>query len=90
LTDPQISLPTRSPVIRGPLVYDENLTMLKNWRRSLARHLAIGEALVWPSRSLERLARAPKEFGAELKSVEVRKWQVVQFSASLRTLLLHS
>ena len=87
LADPQIRLPTRSMVIRDPLVYDENLTILKNWRRSLARQLAIGEALVWPSRSLERLARAPKEFGTELKSVEVRKWQVVQFSASLRSLL---
>ena len=87
LTDPEIRVLTRSTVMRNPLVYDENLTILKNWRRSLARQLTIEEALVWPSRSLERLARAPKELGTELNSVEVREWQVLQFSASLRTLL---
>jgi ribonuclease D len=86
LADPQISESTRTVGLRASAVEIARLTNLKNWRRVLARPLSIDEALVWPSKSLERLARAPDKLDIELDSAEIREWQVIQFSASLRAL----
>lgn len=61
------------------------LAALKAWRQAQAKDLGIEVGLVWPMRSLERLARDPGSFREELlNSPEVRDWQRDRFGASLR------
>lgn len=60
------------------------LAALKAWRQARARELGIEVGLVWPMRSLERLAREPQTLAEELHSPEVRAWQRERFGAPLR------
>jgi ribonuclease D len=87
LADPQNTEPDRTVGLRTSAIETERLKHLKNWRRVLAGRLSIDESLVWPTKSLDRLARAPDKLDIELQSTETRKWQALQFSASLRALL---
>jgi hypothetical protein len=41
-------------------------------------------SLLWPMRSLERLAREPEKFDEELESSEIRRWQRGEFQAAVR------
>ncbi|MCH8974046.1 MAG: ribonuclease D, partial [Chloroflexi bacterium] len=63
------------------------LARLKAWRQAHGKRLALDPALLWPARSLERLARAPDTLGAEQRSSDVRRWQAAELGASLRELL---
>ena len=65
----------------------KRLARLKAWRQAHGKRLALDPALLWPARSLDRLARAPGTIEAELRSREVRRWQAAEFGASLRELL---
>ncbi len=60
---------------------------LKTWRNELGRELGLNPGLLWPAASLERLARCPGSLDAELTSPEVRSWQKLEFSASLRIVM---
>ena len=60
------------------------LARLKKWRAGLGAELRLDPALLWPPRSLERLARAPQSLDAELQAPEIRAWQRKEFAASLR------
>ena len=60
------------------------LSRLKKWRAGLGADLRLDPSLLWPMRSLERLARAPRALDAELQAPEIRAWQRAQFAASLR------
>jgi ribonuclease D len=66
---------------------EQRLTRLKGWRASLATSLSLDPSLLWPTPSLERLARSPDTFEAELISPNIRRWQCEQFVASLRACL---
>ena len=59
------------------------LTRLKRWRADLGTQLAVDPSILWPMRSLERLARMPGSLEAECSSAEVRRWQRERFAASL-------
>ncbi len=63
------------------------LSMLKAWRAELGAKLSLDPALLWPMRSLERLARAPASFEEEQTSPDVRRWQRREFGESLRSAL---
>ena len=59
------------------------LTRLKKWRADLGAGLEVDPSILWPMRSLERLARDPGSLDAECASAEVRAWQRERFAASL-------
>ena len=61
-----------------------NMKQLKAWRSAHGKRLSLDQSLIWPADSLDRLARAPSTFDSELNSSDVRRWQVTQFSESLR------
>ena len=88
LADPPISNPIRHGIRRATPIEIERLQILKNWRVTLGGQLSIDPALVWPMVSLERLAKAPRTFGAELQSGEVRQWQRERFATSLEASLV--
>ena len=60
------------------------LQSLKTWRSELGSKLELDPALLWPSASLERLARSPCSLQSELASPEVRSWQKGEFGTALR------
>jgi len=63
------------------------LANLKVWRTKEAKTLGFDPSMVWPMRSLERLAKEPGTMTDEQFSPEVRGWQRQQFSESLRAAL---
>lgn len=63
------------------------LRRLKEWRRELGRGLGMEPSLLWPTVSLQRIARNPNELGLEFTSPEVRIWQRSEFGASLKQFL---
>ena len=88
LADPPIGNPIYFSVPAATRVEIDRLQVLKKWRAKLGMQLSIDPALVWPMASLERLGRAPHALGAELRSPEVRRWQIEQFATSLRASLV--
>ena len=60
------------------------LSRLKRWRSDLGEQLEVDPSILWPMRSLERLARAPGSLDAECASAEVRAWQRERFADALR------
>ena len=64
--------------------YDRRLNRLKRWRIAHGKRLSLDPALLWPMKSLQRIARAPDNLEAELQDAEVRNWQRIQFEESLR------
>ena len=83
LADSPISNPIRYSTHPVTPIEIERLQVLKKWRVNLGSQLSIDPALVWPMASLERLAKAPRTFGVEIQSPEVRQWQREQFATSL-------
>ena len=63
------------------------LTRLKRWRTDLGDQLKVDPSILWPMRSLERLARMPDSLDAECASAEVRAWQRERFAEPLRVSL---
>jgi len=61
----------------------QRLSRLKAWRASLSATLSLDPALLWPTASLERLAKAPDTLGVELTSANIRRWQRDHFASSL-------
>lgn len=80
--------PGRAPFKPRPTAEEAaRLTKLKDWRIAEGEKLSIDPSLLWPMRSLERLARAPKTFEEELESPEIRRWQRGEYESTLRALL---
>jgi ribonuclease D len=83
------------PIPRPVFIYMEpmnsaqlhRLSRLKAWRASIASHLALDPSIIWPTPSLQRLAREPDTFDVEVKSSNVRRWQCEQFAISLNEYL---
>ncbi len=65
----------------------QRLTRLKAWRASLGSTLSLDPPLLWPTASLERLAKAPDTLGVELTSADIRRWQRDRFASALRAYL---
>ena len=62
---------------------------LKNWRESCAARLGLNPSLLWPTRSLERIAIEPPELGGrppDCGNPDVRRWQRREFGAELEAL----
>ncbi len=88
LAAPPVSRPARAGRSERPNAKQVGrLRHLKAWRVAQGAALSLDPALLWPLASLERLARAPGTFTAELTSPEVRGWQREQFGSSLRASL---
>jgi ribonuclease D len=87
LAGPPIKLPP--PVFSEPMSREQlnRLTRLKAWRTAIAAKLVLDPSLLWPTPSLQRLARAPDTFGLEMDSANVRRWQKEQFAAALKAFL---
>ena len=64
------------------------LTRLKAWRSALSNNLALDPSLLWPTTSLDRLARDPNAFETEIHSAVVRNWQRKLFTDSLQACLV--
>ena len=65
----------------------ERLRALKQWRLEHARRLQVDPAIVWPAASLERISLHPDEFDNEMRSNDIRRWQLRQFGKSLSSFL---
>ena len=61
----------------------QRLEELKLWRKAHGSNLSIDPSLVWPTVSLERLARDPGAIGKEMASPDVRRWQSAEFGKSM-------
>ena len=61
----------------------QRLEELKLWRKAHGDSLSIDPSLVWPTISLERLARDPGAGERETMSPDVRGWQSAEFGNSL-------
>jgi ribonuclease D len=79
----------RLPVTAECLSHEQiqRLSRLKAWRASLGATLSLDPSLLWPTSSLERLARAPDTLGVELFSSNIRRWQRDRFASSLHAYL---
>ena len=79
----------RLPVTAECLSHEQiqRLSRLKDWRASLGATLSLDPSLLWPTASLERLARAPDTLGVELISSNIRRWQRDRFASSLHAYL---
>ena len=89
LRSPPVTRPkrTRSEETWSPAERDSvrvRSRSLKAWRNELGKDLRLNPGMLWPAASLERLARCPGSFQAELTSPEVRRWQELEFGAALR------
>ena len=86
LSGPPLERPAPTAPARGRPTQGQTkkLAALKAWRQTQAKELGMEVGLVWPMRSLERLAREPQSFADELRSPDVREWQRERFGASLR------
>ena len=65
----------------------QRLGRLKAWRVSLGTTLSLDPSLLWPTASLERLAKAPNMLDSELTSSDIRRWQRDRFTAALSAYL---
>jgi ribonuclease D len=65
----------------------QRLGRLKAWRVSLGATLSLDPSLLWPTASLERLAKAPDTLDSELASADIRSWQRDRFAVALSTYL---
>jgi len=84
-----------APPIRRPAPVNERLSplqserlkKLKSWRVGMSAGLGLDPSLLWPTASLERIARVPGSFESEAVSGLIRLWQREQFGPSLRAFL---
>ena len=65
----------------------QRLSHLKAWRASLSATLSLDPSLLWPTASLERLAKAPDTLSVELTSANIHHWQRDHFASSLHAYL---
>ena len=83
------------PVKPLPRVHFEPMTAaqlrrfagLKAWRASIAAKLALDLALLWPTPSLQQLAKEPEMINHENINGNIRQWQYAEFASLLRVYL---
>ena len=70
----------------------DRLHLLKQWRQNRAACLSLDPSLIWPVKSLERIAIETDRWHTEVTDLEnssVRSWQVKEFSEELQNLILN-
>jgi ribonuclease D len=87
LAAPPIRRPPRVAAERLSHEQIQRLRHLKAWRVSLGATLSLDPSLLWPTASLERLAKSPHTLCAELTSADIRHWQRDRFALALRAYL---
>jgi ribonuclease D len=87
LAAPPIRSPFPMPAERVSHEQTQRLSRLKAWRASLSATLSLEPFFLWPTASLERLAKAPDTPGVELASANIRRWQRDHFASSLHAYL---
>ncbi|MEE8120386.1 MAG: HRDC domain-containing protein, partial [Anaerolineales bacterium] len=87
LAAPPIRRPPPTTDTRMSREQVQRLGRLKAWRVSLGTTLSLDPSLLWPTASLERLARAPAMLSSELTSADIRRWQRDRFAATLSAYL---
>ncbi len=83
------------PIRRLPPMPDERMSReqiqrlgrLKVWRVSLGATLSLDPSLLWPTASLERLAKATDMLDSELTYADIHRWQRDHVAAVLRDYL---
>ncbi len=77
------------PMTAEPVSHEQiqRLSRLKAWRSSISVTLSLDPTLLWPTASLERLAKSPDTLGVELTSTNIRCWQRDHFASSLHAYL---
>jgi ribonuclease D len=83
--------PPQRPFLPRP-THDEaeRLKKLKDWRTAEGEKRSMDPSLLWPMRSLERLAHDPKAIEDELASPDVRRWQRHEFEPAIRAVVASS
>ena len=72
----------------GVVEYAGRLKELKKWRENLGNKLNLDPPLVWPTNSLNQLARVPGSIDKEiLESKDLRVWQKGEFEGLIRNKL---
>ncbi len=84
LAGPPVHRPPRVTAERAGREQTRRLSSLKVWRASAGARLSLDPPLLWPTASLERIARTPGAFDIELNSTDIRRWQRDQFASSLQ------
>ncbi len=87
LAAPPIRSPFPMPAERVSHEQTQRLSRLKAWRASLSATLSLEPFFLWPTASLERLAKAPDTPGVEFASANIRRWQRDHFASSLHAYL---
>jgi ribonuclease D len=87
LAAPPVQLPPPPPYEPSTQEQIKRLSRLKLWRTALADNLKLDPSLIWPTPSLQRLAREPESFDMEINAGNVRRYQREQFAASLKHFL---
>lgn len=59
------------------------LRSLKQWRKNLGETFKLDPSLLWPTRSLKRLAQFPELIQSEFQDDIVRMWQIKEFGEEL-------
>jgi ribonuclease D len=83
LAAPPISRPSPNRDERMSPQQFQRLRRLKDWRESKGAALSLTPSILWPTSSLERLAKAPGTLNLEFTSAEVRRWQRDLFGSDL-------
>ena len=71
----------------------DRLQMLKQWRKNKSSSLSLDPSLIWPVKSLERIAIQTDQLESEITDLQtssVRSWQIAEFSEELRNLILNN
>ena len=90
-TDPprRPSQPKRERLSRAEAAkVGRRLDKLKNWRIAQGKLLSLDPALLWPMRSMQRIARSPQDLKEEMRSPGVRRWQLEEFGDAVRAVLV--
>ena len=69
------------------------LQLLKQWRKNKSSSLSLDPSLIWPVKSLERIAIQTDQLESEITDLQtssVRSWQIAEFSEELRNLILNN
>ena len=66
---------------------EDVLKNLKQWRVAEGTRLSLDPSLLWPMRSMERLAGKPQSVDEEMQSPDVRRWQRKLYESAIRRLL---
>ena len=69
------------------------LQLLKQWRKNKSSSLSLDPSLIWPVKSLERIAIQTDQLESEITDLQtssVRSWQIAEFSTELRNLILNN